>query len=160
MTLVDRISQIAKDKGLTFKALEREAGLGNGTIKRWEVQSPRLDGLIKVAEYLQVSLDTLVYGDRRTANESDERAHARLDRIKHDQGLICDGSPLSGEETDLIAMFRLLPSHEQEDVFDLVYFKYKKYVEKKMESIYWTYADESAKKSAPAQGNEAQDGTA
>ena len=52
MTLVDRISQIAKDKGLTFRAIERELGLGNGTIKRWEVQSPRLDRLIKVAEYL------------------------------------------------------------------------------------------------------------
>lgn len=161
MTLVDRISQIAKEKGLTFKALEREVGLGNGTIKRWEVQSPRLDGLIKVAEYLQVSLDTLVYGDSRTANESGEKAHTKLDRIKHDQGLVCDGSPLSGEEADLIAMFRLLPSHEQEDVFDLLYFKYKKYVEKKMESIYWTYADESNdEKSGHARGSKTQDGTA
>lgn len=161
MTLVDRISQIAKEKGLTFKALEREVGLGNGTIKRWEVQSPRLDGLIKVAEYLQVSLDTLVYDDSRTSNESGEKAHIKLDRIKHDQGLVCDGSPLSGEEADLIAMFRLLPSHEQEDVFDLLYFKYKKYVEKKMESIYWTYADESSdEKSGHARGSKTQDGTA
>ena len=58
-------------------------------------------------------------------------------------------------------MFRLLPSHEQEDVFDLVYFKYKKYVEKKMESIYWTYAEGSGdEKSGPYQGLDARDGTA
>ena len=50
-------------------------------------------------------------------------------------------------------MFRLLPSHEREDVFDLVYFKYKKYVEKKMESIYWTYAEGSGdEKSGPSHG--------
>ena len=45
----------------------------------------------------------------------------------------------------MIAMFRLLPSYEREDLFDLVYFKYKKHVEKKMESIYWTYAAEKSK---------------
>lgn len=62
-----------------------------------------------------------------------------------EQGLSCDGSPLEAEEADLIAMFRLLPSYEREDLFDLVYFKYKKHVEKKMESIYWTYAAEREK---------------
>lgn len=84
-----------------------------------------------------------------------------LAAYKREQGLTCDGSPLSEEEADLIAMFRLLPSHEREDVFDLVYFKYKKYVEKKMESIYWTYAEESGdEKSGPSQGLDARDGTA
>lgn len=160
MTLVDRIGQIAKDRGLTFKSLEREAGLGNGTIKRWEVQSPRLDGLIKVAEYLQVSLDTLVFGSSQTANNSENKTYFNIARLKHEQGLICDGSPLTDEEADLIAMFRLFPSHEQEDVFDLVYFKYKKYVEKKAESIYWTYADENTnKKSSPIQSSKAKNGT-
>lgn len=161
MTLVDRISQIAKEKGLTFKALEREVGLGNGTIKRWEVQSPRLDGLIKVAEYLHVSLDLLVFGDSQTANVTNDREHLWLDRLKHEQGLICDGSPLTDEEADLIAMFRLLPSHEQEDIFDLIYFKYKKHVEKKAESIYWTYANENREeKSGTARGSNPQNETA
>lgn len=134
MTLVDRISQIAKDKGLTFKSLEREAVLGNGTIKRWEVQSPRLDGLIKVANYLQVSLDTLVFGNSQMANVLEDKTHFNIAHLKHEQGLICANSPLTDEEADIIAMFRLLPSHEQEDVFDLICFKYKKYVEKKTES--------------------------
>ena len=119
MTLVDRISKMAKERGLTFKALEREAGLGNGTI------------------------------------------HSQLERIKQEQGLICDGSPLSTEESDLIAMYRLLPSHEQEDTSVLISFKYQKYVEKKARSIYWTYSDvNSNKKNNPAQDNIPQDGTA
>ena len=74
-----------------------------------------------------------------------------------EQGLSCDGSPLEAEEADLIAMFRLLPSYEREDLFDLVYFKYKKHVEKKMESIYWTYAAERENaKPTSAPGDDSQ----
>ena len=95
MTLVDRISQIAKDKGLTFRAIERELGLGNGTIKRWEVQSPRLDRLIKVAEYLQVSLDTLVFGDNKTDNNLEDETYFNIKNLKYKQKLIYDDSPLT-----------------------------------------------------------------
>ena len=136
MTLVDRISQIAKDKGLTFRAIERELGLGNGTIKRWEVQSPRLDRLIKVAEYLQVSLDTLVFGDNKTDNNLEDETYFNIKNLKYKQKLIYDDSPLTEEEADLIAMFRPLPFREREDIFELVYFKYKKCVKKKTKSIY------------------------
>lgn len=38
--LVDRIEQAIKEKGSNFKRVERECGLGNGTIKRWGEQSP------------------------------------------------------------------------------------------------------------------------
>lgn len=72
---------------------------------------------------------------------------------------MCDGSPLSEDEADLVAMYRLLPSHEREDLFDLVYFKYRKHVEKKAESIYWTYFD-GDKKSGPREDADAQAGTA
>ena len=62
----------------------------------------------------------------------------------------CDDTPLESEEADLVAMFRLLPSYEREDLFDLVYFKYKKHVEKKMESIYWTYKEDRLKRKSAA----------
>ena len=60
--LVNRIEKRIKEKGTNFKRVEQELGLGNGTIKRWSTQSPRLDKLVPVAEYLQVSLDYLVFG--------------------------------------------------------------------------------------------------
>ena len=68
-----------------------------------------------------------------------------------EQGLACDGSPLSGEETDLIAMYRLLPCYVREDIFELIFFHYKKHVEKKKESIYWTYAADREEKSDPGE---------
>ena len=65
--LVGRIEMLAKEKGLTIKALERMAGVGNGTIRRWQTQSPRLDRLIPVAKCLDVSLDLLVSGTGTSA---------------------------------------------------------------------------------------------
>ena len=157
--LVDRLEGIAKEKGLTFNRIERELGLGNGTIKRWNDQSPRLDKLTAVARFVDVSLDYLVFGTLRT--EGPPSGELDLARVKEEQGLLCDGSPLSSLETDLVAMFRLLPEEEREDVFDIVHLKYKRRIGKKAESIYWTYFDESGdERSGPAEGREARDGTA
>ena len=140
-SLVVRIETKIKEKGLNFMRVERECGLGNGTIKRWAEQSPRLDKLVTVAEYLQVSLDYLVFGSESETSPNGDSID--LDTYKKDQGLACDGSPLSPIEADLVAMFRLLPPSHQEELFDLVYFKYKRAVEDKKESIYSTYFDEN-----------------
>ena len=159
-SLIDRIEHVIKARGTNFKRVERECGLGNGTIKRWGEQSPRLDKLALVSEHLQVSLDYLVFG-RSCSETSTDGDALDLEAAKQEQGLVCDGSPLNNVEADLIAMFRLLPSHEREDFFDLIYFKYKKHVEKKAGSIYSTYFDGSrSEKGGPAEGRRAQDGTA
>lgn len=161
MPIVERLQMIVKEKGTNFKQLELDCGLGNGVIRRWNEQSPRLDKLVKVANYLNVSLDYLVYGRNALESSEDDRSKLHLESIKEKQGLLCDGSPLSNIEADLIAMFRLLPSLEQEDIFDLVHLKYKKRVERKKSSIYWTYFEENNnKKSGPAEGREAHGGTA
>lgn len=142
--LVNRIEKTLKEKNLTFNRVERDCGLGNGTIKRWSGQSPRLDKLVAVSEYLNVSLDYLVFGSLRSENEPNgEEASLELEGYKAEQGLTCDGSPLSDIEADLVAMFRLLSENQQEELFDLIYFKYKRHVEQKKESIYSTYFAEN-----------------
>lgn len=158
-SLIDRIEHVIKARGTNFKRVERECGLGNGTIKRWGEQSPRLDKLALVSEHLQVSLDYLVFG-RSCSETSTDGDALDLEAAKQEQGLVCDGSPLNNVEADLIAMFRLLPEEEREDVFDIVHLKYKRRIGKKAESIYWTYFDESDEQSGPVEGREARDGTA
>lgn len=159
--LIDRIEQAIKEKGTNFKRVERECGLGNGTIKRWEDQSPRLDKLVLVSEYLQISLDYLVFGRSCSETSANGDHDVAVERLKQSQGLVCDGSPLEDEEADLVAMYRLLPDEQKEDVFDIVYLKYRKHVERKKESIYWTYAeDRAAPKSGPAGSGDPQSGTA
>lgn len=158
MSFYKRLIGLIEKKNLTIRRLERECGLANASIRRWETQSPRLDSVVAVANYLQVSVDYLALGscDKTTH----ERTQVELEEVKREQGLICDGSPLDNVEADLIAMFRLLPSLEREDVFDIVHLKYKRHVEKKRGSIYSTYFDESSEESGPAEGHEAHDGTA
>lgn len=159
--LIQRLKSTATERGVTFNRIERECGLGNGTIKRWGEQSPRLDKLVMVARFLGVSLDYLVFGTLQTESAPNGGASPDLEDIKREQGLACDGSPLDDMEADLIAMFRLLPEEEREDVFDIIHLKYKRRVEKKRESIYWTYFDGSGdEQSGPAGGREARDGTA
>ncbi len=154
----DLLKQLRAEKGVSQVELARAIGVSNGNVGDWERgrSKPGYDALVALSRYFEISAGRLLGLDDSLENKRDD-----LTAYKQERGLTCDGSPLSEEEADLIAMFRLLPSHEREDVFDLVYFKYKKYVEKKTESIYWTYAEGSGdEKSGPSQGLDARDGTA
>ncbi|MCI9122287.1 MAG: helix-turn-helix transcriptional regulator [Oscillibacter sp.] len=151
-------SEILKDlrskSGISQGQLAKSVGVSPGNVSDWEVgkTKPGYVALAALARFFGVSADYLLELD-----EAPVKTGVDLERVKLEQGLSCDGSPLETEEADLIAMFRLLPSYEQEDLFDLIYFKYKKHVEKKMESIYWTYAAEKGKaKPTSAPGDDSQ----
>ena len=155
-------SEILKDlrskSGISQGQLAKSVGVSPGNVSDWEVgkTKPGYVALAALARFFGVSADYLLELDTAPV-----KTGVDLERVKLEQGLSCDGSPLEAEEADLIAMFRLLPSYEREDLFDLVYFKYKKHVEKKAGSIYSTYFDGSrSEKGGPAEGRRAQDGTA
>lgn len=52
MTLLDRIKDLAQKNSTNLKGLEVSAGLGNGTIRRWDSSPPSADKLLKVANLL------------------------------------------------------------------------------------------------------------
>jgi transcriptional regulator with XRE-family HTH domain len=60
MLLLEKIQRLCKTNKITIARLEREAGLGGGTISKWETSSPSGDKLLKVAEYFGVSVDYLL----------------------------------------------------------------------------------------------------
>ncbi len=62
MGLVEKIQDLCSSKETTLIGLEREIGLGRGTIRKWNQYSPSIDKLQKVAEYFKVSTDYLLYG--------------------------------------------------------------------------------------------------
>lgn len=109
--LVGRIEMLAKEKGLTIKALERMAGVGNGSIRRWQTQSPRLDRLLLVAGCLDVSLDYLVSG---TAAPMQTQCADFSDPA------------LALEEEQLLAACRALPPAARLDVLDYALFKLRR----------------------------------
>ena len=158
-------SEILRDlrakKRFSQKQLAEIVGVSPGNVSDWESgkTKPGYVALAALARCFEVSADYLLELSPEKTGEVEDDLR-RLDEIKREQGLVCDGSPLSSLETDLVAMFRLLPEEQQEDVFDLAHLKYKRHVEKKRDSIFWTYAAENDEQSGTAEGREARDGTA
>ncbi|MBN2928421.1 MAG: helix-turn-helix transcriptional regulator [Eubacterium sp.] len=74
MSIYDRIKSKADEKKISIKALERESGLGNGVIKRWNETSPQCNKLEKVANYLQVSIEWLITGKENRDLSDEENA--------------------------------------------------------------------------------------
>ena len=62
MTIFERVHELIKEQGLNVKQLERECGLANATIRRWETQTPNIESVRKVAHRLNVTIDYLVNG--------------------------------------------------------------------------------------------------
>lgn len=54
------IAQMAKERGISIKALEEAAGLGNGAIGKWRTLKPNLGNLEKVADCLGVSVVDII----------------------------------------------------------------------------------------------------
>lgn len=55
-----RIQQLCAENKTNITKLERDCGLANATIRRWENASPSADNLAKVADYFGVSVDYLL----------------------------------------------------------------------------------------------------
>lgn len=60
----DNILRECEERGITIAKLEKEAGLKNGTIRKWgkEDGNPTIASLEKVALYLKVPVAWLVRG--------------------------------------------------------------------------------------------------
>lgn len=58
--ILDNIRTLCKEKGTTIRAVERDTGLGNGVIARWDTSSPRVENVKLVADYFGVTVDELL----------------------------------------------------------------------------------------------------
>lgn len=158
----DILKQLRAESGVSQGKLAKSIGVSGGNVSSWESgeSKPGYTALCSLAQFFEVSADYLLELSPKKEGGEDDGLR-QLDDFKREQGLTCDGSPLDPEETDLIAMYRLLPTYVREDMFDQVFCLYQKYAERKRGSIYWTYAeDRNAEKSSPAESREARDGTA
>lgn len=62
MDIVERISLLCEKHGTNKNALEKNLGLGHGSIQKWSVHAPKIDSISKVASFFDVSIDYLVNG--------------------------------------------------------------------------------------------------
>lgn len=62
MDIVERIKLKCAEIGTNIANLEKELGIGNGVIRRWNERNPGAIHMLKVAEWLNVSVDWLLTG--------------------------------------------------------------------------------------------------
>ena len=60
---LDKIIALCAAEGSNLSRLERECGLSNAAIRRWENSSPSAENLQKVADHFGVSVDYLLGRD-------------------------------------------------------------------------------------------------
>ena len=63
--ILEKIALLCKQKGISIAELEREVGIGNGTIGRWGVSSPSVDRLKRVADFFGVTVDSLIQNETK-----------------------------------------------------------------------------------------------
>ena len=59
MTLLSRVRELCKERKISQRRLERELGLGNGSVSKWDRSSPNSHTVAKLADFLEVSIDWL-----------------------------------------------------------------------------------------------------
>lgn len=58
--MFNRISEKAKEKGLSINQLEEKAGLSKGSTYKWNNVSPSVKNLKKVADVLECTVNDLI----------------------------------------------------------------------------------------------------
>ncbi len=67
--IINKIKELCKTNGITISQLEKNLFLSPGLISRWNKSTPTLDRLIDIANYFNVTLDTIVPTKDSTAEE-------------------------------------------------------------------------------------------
>lgn len=60
MSLCERIKSICDKRELSIYRVEKDCGFGNGSIMKWERSSPKVENIVKLADYFGVSVDYLL----------------------------------------------------------------------------------------------------
>jgi len=95
MELLNRIRELASDRGQTVADVERGAGLTKTSLAKWNMNAPSIDKVIAVADYFGITLDELVGRGEPT---------------------------LTPSERELLSMYRSMNDEGQMDAFDAVLF--------------------------------------
>lgn len=90
MGLYEEIKMLSEQQKISIRKLEENLGYGNGTIRRWDRQTPGVDKLEKVADYFNVSVDYLLGREEKTS-------------LAEKHGVFAfDGEPVSDEEVEFL----------------------------------------------------------
>lgn len=153
------LKELRAKKGMTQAQLAKAIGVSPGNVGDWETgkSKPGYTALATLSRIFEVSADYLLELKGPHVDASGDK----LTSYKKEQGLICDESPLTDEEADVVAMYRLLPPMHRHEVYDYVFFKYQRHVEGERGFFSSAYTEEGAAiQSGPGEGRNAHTETA
>lgn len=94
MTTYGIIRRLVAQRGMSVSELERKLNLSNGSISKWDKNSPNSKPLVKVANYLNVTTDYLLgLSDSPTGKSVDAELDAAIDNARS-----FDGKPISDKD--------------------------------------------------------------
>lgn len=88
---------------MSIRQLEITLGYSNGYFSKWKKVSPNSEGLQKVAEYFNVSVDYLL-GRTDNTKATDEKNSDDLDDVL-DNVMSFDGEPLDDHDREVIRAY-------------------------------------------------------
>lgn len=102
MNFYERLRAICKEKGTTVTNMLSKLNISTGSTGNWKRGSlPNGDILMKIADYLDTSIDYILLGEFRSDLNSDEKQLVELYRITPDRAkykVICDMERIVQEE--------------------------------------------------------------
>ena len=72
--ILELIELIKSSQNITMMQIEKECGIGTGTISRWKNATPRINNVLKVLDFLNVTI--VLYTEKLDACESGESTNA------------------------------------------------------------------------------------
>lgn len=67
MSLVERIKQLCKERGITFVQFERDSGLGEHSVYRWDTNAPSITKVKQAASYFGITVSELIGETKKPA---------------------------------------------------------------------------------------------
>ena len=105
MNAYEKIKELATEKGMSIRELEINLGYSNGYFGKWKKVSPNSEGLRKVADYFNVSVDYLLgRTDNKYMNENQEADDDILERALN-SAMSYDGKGISDADRPIIKNF-------------------------------------------------------
>lgn len=102
MNFYERLREICKERGTTVTNMLGKLGIATGSTGNWKRGSlPNGDVLIKIADYLNTSIDYILLGEYRSDVSKDEKKLVELYRLTPERAkykVICDMERIVQEE--------------------------------------------------------------
>ena len=112
MSILGRIGELRKQhEKLSINKLEQECGLTRGSMAKWDDHAPSPDKVKKVADYFDVSVEYLLYGDPSAGIKKDPIP--KDGAVSQEKQLLLDMiDGLSDEQKELLALSKKMSDDE------------------------------------------------